>query len=428
MACPYDRLFFAGEKVYPMRLLALNIAMVLITNVAVAGNSTVFEQGMKAFQAQDYPQAIQYFIRAIDQGDNPYVVNYNLGVSHYKLGQYQEAELAFSKALPSPKLKQIVEYNLGLVKLKQHLKREALEWFTKASRGIDDPKVAALANRMLAKYKVSKKRKNFIDGGIIAAYGYDSNVTQAATGTPSERSDHVLETYAYLNFLFRHVDLKFYYFNQDFSQLDSNDFTQLSAGLAFPFRAHKWRLTPSVHHARSELENMDYQTINDLRFDAKRFIGKGDYVRFRYRFSDIISDNPLYDYLDGSRHQLRADYFIITAYGRFRFRYEYEDNSRQNSVSDNYSPRRNSLQIQLKNSLSTHFRMKNELLYRNSHYEETAGFIREDYRRQYRFHLYAIPVRNFETGLRYTYTDNDSNDSLETFTRNVTQAYLNWYF
>ena len=78
--------------------------------------------------------------------------------------------------------------------------------------------------------------------------------------------------------------------------------------------------------------------------------------------------------------------------------------------------------------------MTNELLVRNSVYEnvfiaaQNRNFIREDDRLQYKLHLYLVPFTDFETGIRFTYTDNDSNDPNEVFDRKVTQAYLNWYF
>lgn len=413
-----------------MRAYPVFIAMAFLFSITTvsASETQLFESGMQAFEAKQYQQAIRYFKQARQQGYNPFVIAYNLGVSHYKLGQYQQAERAFRKALSSPKLRQIVQYNLGLLKLKQKQKREALEWFQQAAASQDNPKITALADRMLSKYRTRKKRRNFLDGGVNVAYGYDSNVSQAATGTPSEQSDHILVTYAYINMLFDRVDLGLHHFKQDFSTINSNDFSQTGINAKFPFTLNKWRITPSMHYAENGLNGTDYQSIRDLRLDAKRFIGKGDYVRVRYRYSDIVSENSLYDYLDGTRHQFRADYYTITRFGRFRYRYEYEDNSRQNNGSANYSPKRHSVQLQLKNSLPANLRMKNEILYRNSHYGETAGFIREDYRHQYRLHLYTMPFTGFETGIRFTYTENDSNNDAETFIRRVTQAYLNWYF
>jgi tetratricopeptide (TPR) repeat protein len=416
-----------------MRFVFMFIVMVFLSSIgtAHASGSQSFESGLKAFAAKQYQQAIRHFEQAETQGYNRYVIAYNLGVSHYKLGQYQQADRAFHRALASPKLKQVVQYNLGLVRLQQKQKREAIEWFEKAAAGTSNPKIAAIAEQMLGKYQTRKKqkKKNYLDGGIIVAYGHDDNVTQAATGTPSERSDDILETYAYLNILFKHADLGLNFYSQDFDKINSNDFTQLGINTKFPFKLNKWRMTPSLHYAESELDKDDYQSVRDLRLDAKRFIGKGDYLRFRYRFSDIASEDSRYNYLEGSRQQLRADYYTITRLGRFRYRYEYEVNDRQNSATRNYSPTRHSLRIQLKNSLPAKLLMKNEVLARDSQYDEhTDGFVRKDYRYQYRLHLYTMPFKKFETGVRFTYTDNNSNIPTESFIRRVTQAYLNYYF
>jgi len=418
----------------------LIIAMVFTISVAsaFAGDDTFFQRGMQAFKSKNYSQAIHYFNQARASGYNRFVIEYNLGVSHYKLGQYLQAETSFQGALASNKLKSIVEYNLGLVKLKQKQKREAIEWFKKAARNNDNPKISTLASRMIKKYSVTRKRnkhkrntqKNFLDGGVNIAYGHDSNVTQAATGSPSTQSDDIQETYAYLNILFKHVDVKFSYFDQNFATINSNDFTQPGAALAFPVKTGKWRITPSLHYTSSQLDNIDYQSTSGLRLDLKRYTSKGNYLRFRYQFSDVASDNLLYDYLDGTRQRFRGEYVSATAIGQLRLRYEYEMNDRQDTATRNYSPTRHSLRLRLKNSLPATFRMKNEIVFRNSIYEaeSVSGFIREDNRFQYKLNLYATPISGLELGVRYTYTDNDSNLTAEIFTRNITQGYLNWYF
>lgn len=421
-----------------MRFRLLIVVMVFSLDVTTlfARNDSPFELGMQAFKSEDYSQAIRYFNQAKFSGHNQFVIEYNLGVSHYKLGQYLQAERAFQGVLASNKLQSVAQYNLGLVKLKQKQKREAIEWFRKAANSTDDPKIRGLANRMIEKYRISKKRTNFVNGGINVAYSHNSNVTQAATGSPSAQSDNVLETYAFLKVRLEHVDFKLSYFNQDFSTINSNDFTQLGTTLGFPFRTGKWRITPALAYTTRQLNATDYQSTSGLRLDLKRYISKGDYLRFRYRYTDIQSDNPLYDYLDGTRHRFRAEYIHAAAIGRLRLRYEYEINDRQDEPGDagngiparNYSPTRHSLRLQLRNTLPATFRMKNEIIFRNSVYEDAAGFIRKDDRWQYRFDLYAVPVSELELGMRYTYTDNNSNLSGDIFSRNVTQGYLNWYF
>ena len=425
-------IFYVLETVIPMRSYLLIIAMVFTLNVGTvfASDSSLFDSGMQAFKAKNYRQAIQYFNQAKASGYNRLVIEYNLGVSHFKLGQYLQAEKSFQGALASERLKPIVQYNLGLVKLKQRQKREALEWFKKAASNPSDPKISALANRMISKYRVTKKRKNFIDGGINIAYGHDSNVTQVGTDSPSQRADDFLETYAYLNFLFKHVDLKFSYFNQDYATDNPNDYSQLGAALAFPIKSGKWRITPSLLYTSSQLNRIDYQSASGIRLDLKRYTRKRNYLRFRYQFNDIESDTPDYNYLDGTRHRFRTEYLTATGFGQIRLRYEYEMNDRQNTAGTDYSPTRHSVRLRLRNTLPATFKMKNEILFRNSVYEalSTSGFIREDDRFQYRFNIYASPTAGLELGVRYTYTDNSSNDVGETFTRNVTQGYLSWYF
>ncbi len=418
-----------------MRSRLLIIAMAFTFNVATvfASDSNLFDLGMQAFQSKDYRKAIRYFNQAKQSGYKPLVIEYNLGVSHYKLGQYLQAEKSFQGALASEKLKPIVQYNLGLVKLKQKQKREALEWFKKAASNPSNPsntKISALANRMISKYRVTKKRKNFIDGGINIAYGHDSNVTQVGTDSPSQRADDFLETYANLKIFFKHIDLKFSYYNKDYSTENSNDYRQLGTALAFPIKTGKWRITPSLLYTSSELNRIDYQSTSGIRLDLKRYTHKRNYLRFRYQFNDIESDNPSYNYLGGTRHRFRTEYLTTTRVGQIRVRYEYEANDRQDTATTNYSPTRHSIRLRLRNSLPAALKMKNEILFRNSVYEaeSISGLIRDDDRFQYRFNLYTTPTAGLELGVLYTYTDNRSNFTTETFSRNVAKGYLSWYF
>lgn len=413
-----------------MRSRLLIIAMAFIFNVATvfASDSNLFDLGMQAFKSKDYRKAIRYFNQAKQSGYNPLVIEYNLGVSHYKLGQYLQAEKSFQGALASEKLKPIVQYNLGLVKLKQKQKREALAWFEQAAGQAASPKISTLANTMINKYKVSKKRANFLDGGINIAYGHDSNVTQVATDSPSERADDFLETYANLKILFKHIDLKFSYYNKDYSTDNSNDYRQLGTALAFPIKTGKWRITPSLLYTSSELDRIDYQSTSGIRLDLKRYTSRRNYLRFRYQFNDIESDNPSYNYLDGTRHRFRTEYLTTTRVGQIRVRYEYEANDRQDTATTNYSPTRHSIRLRLRNSLPAALKMKNEILIRDSVYEAVSGLVRDDDRFQYRFNLYTTPTAGLELGVLYTYTDNRSNFTTETFSRNVAKGYLSWYF
>ena len=419
-----------------LRLALLIIGFFIVIAQSLADSNVSFERGAQAFTRKNYSLAIGYFKQARTQGYNQNTINYNLGVSYFKLKQYPYAETAFRNTLHSPKLKQLVQYNLGLVKLKQQRKTEARQWFALAQDRSAHPqyysdKIARLAATMNGQpvKPIKKTASTFqIDGGASIGYGYDSNVTLTTTGSASGLSDQFTESFAYLYFLMPYTNFKLNYFDQSFSTYGVNDYRQLEARLEFPVRAGSWTITPGVYYTSSKLDRQDYQSINNAALKAKFRFAKRDSLLLRYNYSDIESENALYNYLAGSQQRFRTELINDTVLGQFRLRYEYEYNDRINTPVEDFSPTRHSFRLRLKNSITKSIKIKNEILYRNSAYNPVPDGTRKDDRQQYLLTLYMLPVAGLEIGVKYLYTTNKSNFAAEHYTRRVTQAYLYYYF
>lgn len=105
-----------------------------------------FDQGVRAYEAGDYSQALHHWQESlIDQPGDP-VLYYNIGNAHYQQEAYDEAARFYSETPDEGPVEQWRKYNLGnalyrlgetnpSVKLERFA--EALEWYKAAI--IDDP-------------------------------------------------------------------------------------------------------------------------------------------------------------------------------------------------------------------------------------------------------------------------------------------------
>jgi hypothetical protein len=410
-----------------LRFILVTMAFMLASPASAAPGDREFKQGITAFKARHYQQAISAFKKAQQKGKKSSALTYNLGVSYYKSAQYTQAKQSFSQLLNDRQFRQLAQYNLGLVNLAQQNKPAAIDRFRQAADKHGDPKITALANRMLRKY-APPKTQHRISGLLSLGYGHDSNVTLASTGSPTQQSDNYVELFGFVSIPAGPVTVNASLFRQDYQSVNSADFMQLSAGVLYPFQASNWTLTPALYLAKDKLNNNDFLTVTDIRFAASKNLAAHSRLLLRYRYSDISADTAAYNYLQGSRQQFRAQHTSLTAFGQLRLRYELELNDRQNLTTTNYSPTRHTLLVRLKQRLSQGWQTKEELSWRNSHYGEAAGVTRDDKRYQVNLNADKRLGKAFRGGMRYSHTNNNSNLAGETYSRNDVQAYINWLF
>lgn len=407
--------------------IAFTLGIMFTANALAAAGDNDFKQGLKAFRAEQYEKAVKSFEQAKRKGNKSSALFYNLGVSYYKTKQYPKAEQAFTQLLKDNKFRQLAQYNLGLVNLEQKRTLAAVDWFYLASDKNGDPKITALANRMLDIYD-PQKPKQTTSGIISLAYGHDSNVNIVSTESPTHESDTYLELFGFVNIPAGPVVINADLYRQDYQTVNTADFTQLSGGLLYPIKTNGWDITPSIHLAKSELDSNPYETIIDARLDARTRLTPKSELLLRYRYSDISANDSAYNYLEGSRQQFRAQHTSDTEAGQLRLRYELELNDRLNLPTANYSPTRHTLRARLRQSYAGNWQFKEELSWRDSQYDEAAGITRSDKRYQLMLAADNRLTKDWHAGLRYTYTDNKSNLATETYTRNDAQIYADWRF
>ncbi len=389
---------------------------------AVPKGDAAFRQGIQAFKREDYRQALEAFERAWRAGMRRPSLYYNLGVCHYKLGHLDRARSFFRSLTGTPGFRQLAWYNLGLVALKEGRKAEARRWLRKAAAG-SNPRVAALARRTLHRLKPARPWR----AGADLALGYDDNVLLRADDVPTRDGDNYLDLYLWGDYR-PEPDTRVgaFFSRQDYLDVNAGDFQQLGVTAARTFRHAGWHLVPSLRLTTSRLGGVDYQDIVDFRFTARKRLDGRRRLVLRVRHSSIDSGDPVYDPFQGARQQLRADYHLPVQAGRLRLRYQLELNDRDDSPTASFSPTRHQFRARLRRRLGGDWRGEAELEYRRSNYPAVAGFSRQDDRWRLRLGARRRLDKDMMLVLRYTYTDNRSNQASRDYTRNELSAGVEW--
>ncbi len=375
-----------------------------------------FEEGVKLFKSARYNEAVKQFHRAEVDGVKKTSLFYNLGVSYFKLSNYPQAKKYFLKVNHDARFSQLAQYNLGLVALKQNKNRQALKWFLRASRDSGSPRITAIANKQIDKLNPGKGIRTF-EGGLVVAYGNDSNVLLLSNNTPTNKSDTYLENYLYGDIrLSNSFRLSASWYQQDYTDINSSDYNVWKINTDYLFAAGSWKIEPGVAFSSSQLGSRDYLDSVDFNVTTKRNLGL-DRLVFRYRYSDISARTSIYNYLEGTRHQARVEYFKNTNIGQLRYRYQLELNNRKDRVAKSYSPIRHDFRLRLRKHLADSWKLKLEAQYRFSDYPSVSGVSRKDNR------LRAVAGLNYRLNRRWTiasqvvYTDNKSNLSAQEYKR-----------
>ena len=190
-------------------MLATGMAIGLyLANICLAADAhppasaMVFQQGIAAFRAGHYKEALRDFLLARQYGMSDPHLTYNLGVSYYHLGDYTDARREFVSLAQNRDLAALSDYNLGLIALRQGDKPEAGRRFQLAYAGAPEPALKQLASRQLARLGSPAAPHTSASAWVGFANlgtGYDSNVTlttQNSLLAPAQQGSAVLSLLA----------------------------------------------------------------------------------------------------------------------------------------------------------------------------------------------------------------------------------------
>lgn len=396
-----------------------------------------FKKGTESFVQGDYVTALKIFKKAEAQGMQSPALYYNLASSYYKLGEYEKSREYFNKVRKYKGMQYLAEYNLGLIALKLDDKKSAEKWFAGVAKNSKDKKLVVLAKiklKEITSLKIVERKKSQWVTKKWSAYlrvslGYDDNVNFAPLGITAERSDSFSEIVTSADYLFfgdrKNGWLGEVYF-YDINYLKENLFDEYEYGAAIKKYLQlnrDWQTLYTLDMSKINYGGEDYQTIAKIGAKARNSLSKNERLYLHYAYEDINSDNPLFDYLEGWRQKLRAEYRLYHKQDNSRFYYELELNKRNDlsltSGDFSYSPTRHTFRGKYTSVLSREWHLTGDLSYRASDYPTTANQDRQDDRIKAAMYADYRFSRDFKLRAKVEYVDNRSTEDIFAYQRTI---------
>ncbi|WP_455217143.1 hypothetical protein [Kaarinaea lacus] len=409
-----------------------------------------FNKGVASANAGDFNSALKQFLKAKKAGLDSPALQFNLGVSYYKLAQYEKARKEFDRLKNLENYKQLANFNLGLIANKQDKKAEAIAAFQLSLNSGDSEKIKLLSREALKRLgvKPEETKKPSLAGLLTLSYATDSNVALVNDDLAgvSETSDNsVILSALATNWLTGDSGGGWRLFLQGYKQNYNTEtvynYSQLGAGLARYSRIGEWRMRYGGYWDETSLGGTSYQRILTAEVRGRKSLSKSDRLELRYRFNSIISMDTTYDYLEGNRQQMRAAYQTNQKEYRVRAYYEYEMNDRADDDTGNatysfisYSPNRHSLRLTAWWDITREWELRLDARHRVSTYNDDHELIaggtdlRKDTQNRYSARLRREMMKDLDLEVAYTLTNNDSSIDAESYNRKLLSLGAVWKF
>lgn len=416
----------------------LMMAILLFSVEAGASARLDFDQGKTYFNAGNYQKSVEYFERARRQGLKSVSLYYNLASSYYKLGDFENSRRYFLALVEIPNMKVLANFNLGLVAKKTGDYAAAKSYFQTVLNTSRDQKLVTLATtelNKLSRISQSKASGKPWTGYASVSAGTDSNINIAPEGElPSEVDDSFMDAYLVLDYMLDgsrasgwQTDIVFFRRNY----MDSNlyDSSQIGIGVKKLQQINNWSTYYQLHMDEFTYAGDDYQSI--LKFEAygRKKLSKEESYVLSYSLENISSDNVVYEYLDGSRQKLRAEYRLYGKQDNQRYSYEYEMNSREDTSTTSYSPTRHVLRAVYTIYIGRKWSVAGDLGYRLSSYSDPGSTSdRDEDRSRAAINLDYRIDKTVKLRTEASYTKNNSDDNFYDYDRTLIRLKLSKLF
>ena len=439
-----------------------------ISNVFADEANDYFEQGVAAARRDDFQGAVRAFETAKRAGLNSSALYYNLGAIYYRMKVYAWSEDYFSRLTNDKNYSALAYYNLGLIAASKDNIELAIQRFQTCFYTTSDPKLKELSELAIKRLRhpeqplrITHRKKQFSppwNGVMLLSIARDDNVgldndeTKNVTGISEKRDNYyeaLLTTHGFVSgnrqggFSLAGFAVGQKYSTESISK--AYDYSQYHIALNRETMVGNWQLTFGLGYDRAWFGRTDFQRLYGVFLKGKRFLDNKKYIRMRFT-SYKITDNVLYQYLDGYKHQMKFDFTVPREDWKFRIGYSVELNNRRDFESattySSYSPLRNTLDADFTFDIGKSWQSRFEIQYRNSIYRHddvldisaNNSYSRMDNRYQLNAGLIYNFSPNWQVNLDYGFTRNDSNHTdlagtqLSDYRRSLVSASLVWYY
>ncbi|WP_308364125.1 MULTISPECIES: tetratricopeptide repeat protein [unclassified Microbulbifer] len=341
-----------------------------------------FSRGTAAFKHGDYQEALVQFELERRKGNSDGKLIYNIGITHFKLGNYHEAGLAFRQLTEAPRWRDLGYFQMALVEEKQGRKDRAIRLYREVEAQAESDKLRRLANKRLAALAPAEPRgvkSNPWLGIVSASAGYDDNVFALRDELQLDSSagdDVYSELFAWGQYRLHGTTsdgwrLQGFGYSRRYREYSSLDINSYSLGLSRDLQWAGWQTELGIAAEHTTLDGTQLTNRAGLVGRLKRSLG-GARVTLAYLPSHY-SGGGNYTYLDGWRHRFEAKWQrpLRSATVSALYRLDIDDRADlENGGGEfySYSPTRHSLGLELGWQLRSNWVVSAGFEYRASEY------------------------------------------------------------
>lgn len=403
--------------------MGLLVSLVMPSLARAAGESE-FSRGIQAFRHGDYRLAAAWFESAQAEGMTGAPLLYNLGVSYFKLGKLEKSRKYFHRLTSNPSMAPLARYNLAIIADHQARRDDAKILLRQVLQQSSDEKLLYIARRKLDELRA---QTGVWRGFVSAGAGYNDNVTVAPTGTAAG-PDGFLTAGVHLENLIRGLwdDGWFVagnFFTRKYLTLDAYNQDLLQAEVR---RLTSWGDTGlwyGAYAGTSTFGNSPYQNILGIQAAFRRSLGNKTELRARIRAETIQSLAASYDYLAGTRQQMRLTWQSGTRKHNIQIRYNFEQNDRRDQPTASFSPTAQTLIARVSRNLGSRWQGTLGLSYGESDFPPQGAQNRYDKRsgvslwfarrlnKDTRIRIGLLSTNNLSTDPAYQFSSNQADVS-----------------
>lgn len=415
-------------------VLCLLLPSIITFKQALASPVDDFNAGIEAFQQNQYSKALDYFLKAESEGLESVQLKYNLASVYYRLEQYQLSRRYFKTLLSDPALVFQAQYSLALIEHKTGNKDGAIELFEKSIELTKDPRLIALVNKQIdtLKGQTTKKPKNWFIY-LSPAYGYDSNIANTPSSTPTDLSGSFLQALIYSEIKLYTRDknglhLLFTHLSKDYQDNSDYDLSTSILGTEYRTLFRGWNVDYGLDIGRSSFGDDDYLSRETVKISSKKKLSSRRELRLALRFENISSLSNQYDFLDGDRTEFKTQYRVKDQLREYRVIYQLELNDRRDTLTQNFSPTRNLIGLEYLDNFGEKIKAGIKLDYRDSKYGSTGVQNRRDKRTRFGMNGDYQLGSNWTAKLEVIFTRNQSSIDTSEYRNHITTLSLNTLF
>jgi tetratricopeptide (TPR) repeat protein len=406
------------RRLFVLAALALSAS---VSPSAIADTAQDWESGNQAFAAGDFESALLYFEMARDAGQQGPAVHYNIAVCQFELGQYEHARTTFGHIAENyPRMRGLAEYNIGLAERRLGNTGEARQHFLTAwDLSADDEKLRSLSAAMLEELE-PKEPSNWY-GAFALRLGHDDNVAlRDSLGLPAGVTSEspMVDVFASLSGAprgFGGLTLDGSVYAIAYSDADNFDQSEFRLGGLYNWSPRDWWIETGAHFVYGTLGGSGFEREIALSARAIRYFGDDTSVDALLRYDDIDEVDPDFAGIAGSRQRIDLRYRRDLASHTFILRYGIETNDR---LDPGVSPSRYRIHADYRFQPASGWGVEAGIAYRTSDYDDLEIPRTED--------LTTITAALTRTladvwmfALKYQYSENDSNDPVFSYERNL---------